>query len=493
MVDSANANSSCPDSDRNKGSLDYLARAREADDDGDFLLSMYLYLAAFQKSSKEGATPTDDAIFGLKQAWSLALANKERSLAEYIFELIEPYLTADETATYANQLQSLAFDKLEEFGLSRRDLEDIANSIAEDFADGVMPFMHIEQVVKPQNASAEEAVEAESDVEIEGVAVIEAPAEGSPFEEGEGAEGAEPLNYDTLVGYNSVVEIMHDFGIGMEDDPRFNTLIDVLNARHGLKSKPAMDSLLIRSHAREDANHFMQATLGEIDAPAISMRMEDNFQGMPVLCISTQAADFTPSHSLKDVFANGGVLVLEDLDLWDSPIAEEGNDNNPFIMMQLTRGAREAVGLVRAAVENPDVYVLATASLDGVIDDFFLEMLEPLSLIDIDYPDEEERAYIWMDIAKRHPSLRSVNRKDLVRYSANLARYDIYAATREAIEEAYKIGMVMRRYQPVTRENIFDKLAAYHPLESVEYSELEDEVVKDFQSDLDHIDDILEG
>ena len=64
-------------------------------------------------------------------------------------------------------------------------------------------------------------------------------------------------------------------------------------------------------------------------------------------------------------------------------------------------------------------------------------------------------------------------------------------AAREAIEEAYKIGLMTRRYHPVSRDNIFDKLAAYQPLDSSEYTELEDEVVRDFQSDLNHIDDLL--
>ena len=67
-----------------------------------------------------------------------------------------------------------------------------------------------------------------------------------------------------------------------------------------------------------------------------------------------------------------------------------------------------------------------------------------------------------------------------MRLSANLPRYDIYMAAREAIEEAYKQGLVERRYIPVSRENLFDKLAAYQPLDSAEYAELERLVVSDF-------------
>ena len=48
-----------------------------------------------------------------------------------------------------------------------------------------------------------------------------------------------------------------------------------------------------------------------------------------------------------------------------------------------------------------------------------------------------------------------------------------------------------RRYVPVTRENLFEKLAAYQPLDSEEYLALEEAVVKDFRADLEHIDDLL--
>lgn len=480
--------------------LDYLKRAREADESGDFLLSVYLYLAAFEKSSKEGESPTEDAVFGLKQAWALACANKERSMAEYIFELMEPYLTAEETSLCADKLQSLAFEKLEEFGLSRDELEDMAQMLAEDIALDASPIVRIDRIVKKASrdveAAADEAADSSESYDgdadaaemVSGGASLALPEPQGAFMDEDG-----PLNYDTVVGYDSVIEVMHDFGIGMDEDASFGQLVEMLNLRHGLKQRPALDSFLFRSQVREDANRFMLATLGELNVPAVHMRMEENIQGMPILCISTRTADMGPSQSLKDVFDNGGVLVLEDLDLWESPVGDYSEDGGSFFMIQLTRGAREAVNLVRYAVEKPDVYVIATAALDTMIDEFFLEMLEPLSLIDIDFPNEDERCRIWMDIAKNHPSIRSINKKDLVKYSANLARYDIYMATREAIEEAYKLGLVTRKYQPVTRDNLFDKLAAYHPLESEEYSELEDEVVRDFQMDLDHIDDLLEG
>lgn len=78
-----------------------------------------------------------------------------------------------------------------------------------------------------------------------------------------------------------------------------------------------------------------------------------------------------------------------------------------------------------------------------------------------------------------------------MRLSANMPRYDLYIAVREALEEAYKQGLVERRYQPVTRENLFDKLAAYQPLDSAEYAALENAVISDFVAGLDDLESLL--
>lgn len=490
-----------PNNEDPKGTpFDFLEGAKAADESGNSMLSMYLYLAAFQKSFDASNVPSESAIMGLKHAWSIACANKERSLAEYIFEILEPYLSSEEVSECARQLQGLTFDKLEEFGLSREDLEDMAQAITDDILteDGAVTALEsFMPGIFPENVSAhilpfpsEKPKEKEDEEAIVAVGSEDASSEEEQkdfflFDE-------EGMNYDSIAGFESTVRLMRDFGIGMDNDERYQQLVGMLNARHGVSSKPAPDTMLFRAQAREDAYRFIGATLGEFALPTVRMHMEENFQGIPVLCVSANALDFPQSKSLKDIFSDGGVLVLEDLDLWEPPepmdATEEGN---PFLLMHMTRGAREAMNLISSAVENPKVFVMASASQNGVIDEFFLNVLGAMTVIDIDYPTEEERKSIWMDIAKKHPSFRSINKRDLVAYSANLPRIDIYSAAREAVEEAYKIGLMTKKYRPITRENIFEKLAAYQPLDSNEYSKLEEEVIRNFQDDLDHLDDLL--
>ncbi|OUO90926.1 ribonucleotide reductase subunit alpha [Gordonibacter sp. An230] len=522
------ANNSPSHNDGQANSSDeYLRRAAAACASGDAVLGMHLYLAAFERAQHSDGTPPDeDALAGLKQAWSLACTLKERSIAEYAFERLEPYLTQEEVAACADQLQSLALDKLEEFGLSREDLEDMTDMISQDFlgAGGarLMRVEHVTALGRPAEAKrppggkdgsseadakpavAEDAASADAGSSLVG----EAADSARPSDPGarrtipreadamaglrSTAPAMETISYKDLVGYDETVALMRDFGVGMQHDERFQELVSMLNDRHGLDRMPASDALLFRSPAREDANRFVAATLGELGLPAIRMRMEENLQGVPVLCVMAQADRQPRLNASRTAFEGAGVLVLEDIDLWVSPLVDVAADDlGGFLMASLSRGAREAIGLIRSAVENPDVHVLASAAESSEIDPFFYELLEPLSFIDIDYPSESERADIWMEIARDHPSVRGVDRAVLVRYSAQMPRYDMYMAAREAIEEAYKASLVSRRYVPVTADNLFDKLAAYQPLDSDEYRALEEAVVSGFRRELEHVDDLL--
>lgn len=544
--------------DRGSSSADYLGRAAQACAAGNAVLGMHLYLAAFENASASSGVPEEDAIGGLKQAWALACRLKERSIAEYIFEKMEPFLTSDEVAGCAEQLQRMALDKLEEFGLSREDLEDMTDMISQDFL-GMGGNVLVEHLTGPSlaeslasaqaacghpgrlQAGADEGDAADAAAPADGAegagdaaAGGDAEAKGVPASPGAGpgAHGAsgdapdapaakggaqkkppapvqsllaraideaglkvaptfERVTYADLAGYDSVIQTMRDFGVGMQDDADFKELVELLNTRHGLGRMPAADTLLFRSPAREDASRFMEATLGELDVPSIRMRMDENLQGMPVLCVMAQADNMPQLNSARNEILGAGALMLEDLDLWGSPTADFGDDFGGFPFARLSRGAREALNLIRSAVENPKVHVMASAANVEEIDPFFLDLLEPVSIVDIDYPTPEERVDVWMDIAREHPSLRGVNRSDLVRLSAGMPRFDMYMAAREAIEEAYKDGLALRRYVPVTRENLFEKLAAYQPLDSEEYRALEEACVRDFRADLDHIDDLL--
>lgn len=494
----ADKNSSpSPNNETNNTSAEYLRRAAQACASGDAVLGMHLYLAAFEKATHGTYMPDNAAIDGLRQAWRLACKLKERSLAEYIFEKLEPYMAPEEVAQCAEQLQRLALDKLEEFGLTREDLEDMTDMISEDFLGlASSPFM---MKVEHRDNPLRSVMPFESTQDKESTEIVKQDEEvsvGSALQKAESKTGVfiERLAYKDLVGYRDAIADMNRFGVGMQDDPEFKELVETLNIRHGLKKIPIIDTYLFRAPVREDANQFMGATLGEINLPAIRMHMEENLQGMPVLCVMAQADNHPKLNAAKNAFEGGGVLVLEDIDLWGSPLTDiAAEEMGMFAYTQLSRGAREAINLIRSAVENPEVYVLASAAGDGEVDGFFYDLLDPVTVVDIEDPSSIERVDLWARITSEHPSMRSIDQAALVRYSSGMSRYDIYMAAREAVEDAYKASLVARNYVPVTAESMFDKLAAYQPLDSDEYRQLEDAVIESFKNEIDHIDDLLKG
>ncbi|MBR2804327.1 MAG: ribonucleotide reductase subunit alpha, partial [Eggerthellaceae bacterium] len=217
-------------------------------------------------------------------------------------------------------------------------------------------------------------------------------------------------------------------------------------------------------------------------------------QGVPMLCVTADSSNRPRMNHQQNRFQGPAILVIDELDTWRIPEPPESVEGGmqAFVLANMTRGAREAINLIRSAVEDPNVIVLATSTIGGEVDPFFYEVLEPLTIIDIANPNEQERADIWAEIMQDHPSTRSLDANDLVKFSAGLARYDIYIAAREAIEEAYKAGLVQRSFVPVTSQNILDKIAACQPLDSDEYHALEDRVISDFVDSLDDLEQLLD-
>ncbi len=549
---------------------DYLKRAAHACEAGDLVLGMYLYLAAYEQAAADPNVAQDAAVTGLHEAWRLACDLRERSMAEYVFEKLEPFLMPDEVNEYASELQELALDRLEQFGFSRDDLEEMAESIASDlFSEDGLP-VHIESFLLPtshpdradgaydENMVDEASIADDLRDELPGGVVLPtippfnladmfgaaAPgttdavsqqAEEGAATEGEGernasaqdgaaqagnivptnpgkpvlskprkqedelprmpeseGKGEEPLTYRNLVGYDEAIAIMRDFGIGLQHDHAFQNFVNMMNSRHGLSQMPAMDTVLFRSAIIEDAVRFLEATVGEIGLPVLRMTMEEGMQGMPILCVSTQDKKRPRLNHAQNRFEGPSILIIDYLDTWMVPVPPEGMEGiSGFVAANMSRGAREAITLIRSAVEDPRIFVFATASTMGEVDPFFYELLEPMTVIDISNPTETERDAIWAEILSHHPSLRDLERSELTRLSAGLSRFDIYMAAREAVEEAYKTGMTHRMFVPVSKQNIYDKLAACFPLDSAEYQAVEDEVVESFRNDLDHLEDLI--
>ncbi|ANE22557.1 hypothetical protein AAY81_04810 [Denitrobacterium detoxificans] len=418
---------------------DLLRMAGRAYDDDRLSQAAHLYIAAFDSANQVSGDVEPQYVEGLRRAWNVACKLKERALAEYVFEKLEPYATGEETARNAEALQSMALEKLEEFGFSHDEVQDMSELLG----------------VEPSSDDDSSAPEAES------------------------------FTYADLIGYDKTIKRMRERGIGMGDDGEFSEFMEMLHKRHGLESIPSVETILFRSKAREDANRFMVATAGELGLPVVRMFMDESPQGYPVLCIMTSREFRGKARFSRLGFQGPAVLMLENIDLWGAPVSVDSEDGEASFTQQLTRGAREAVNFIRASVEHPDVWVLASCSEEKDLEAFFYDILDPVDIVQIDTPGKRERAAIWQHACALFPSLRFLDRDELISYSKHMTRFDMYTAARHAVEQAYNESIRKRVYVPVTRENLYEKIASYQPLESKEYRALEDTLVDALRVELD--------
>lgn len=549
----------------------YLQRAASAVEDGDIILGIHLYMAAYERALRENRIPNEAVLEGMGKAWDLALRAKQRSLAEYIFEKLEPFWSPEEMAAHAEELQKLAFDKLEEFGFDRSLVEDVADMVSQDLMDSSedvlyrfdgdvaqnsgMPLKGVKQ--PDQNASKEftehsEAQSASKDVQdhfehrnessTHDSNSVSSDLKEALVSHGQGSKNTESDNssnhetpsaeihstvvppdsplaaafaqlsslafggqseetqevvqqkfdYRNLVGFDKAIKYMAKLGVGRGNDPEFAQFLEMLNFRHGLPGMPGLGTLVFRSPAREDANCFMVATVGELGLPAIRMRLDRNAMGQVVLCVMA-SPNFKARLSgvSRGGFDSPTVVVLEDLDLWDLPFLDGSDDIQSLLSIQLSRGAREALALVQAALTSPEATVLISASEPSEIDPFFWDLIGQHRVVDIDLPDEAERREIWRSEQSQHPSMRGLNVGQLVDFSRTLSRFEIYAISNEAVEEAYRKSVEHNTFCAVETGDILMRLSNFMPLESEEYQQVEDLAVESFRRELSNLDDLL--
>ena len=453
----------------------YLERADRAWTGGDRSLAMHLYLAAFEKAQEAGDQPAPGFVEGLKRAWEEACDQKERALAAYVFEKLEPFQDEEESAENAKRLHELdGHDPEESPAPAPRESGDLAELISNHLS-GLQALMDL-----PGSAAVAAFIP-----QAEGAAssARDGSAGDAAGDDAGAADGGIGVDYDSLTGYGRAIELMRPYGVGVKRDAAFERFVADMRARHGIDAMPRTDTILLRSESREDANEFMLATAGEIGQDAVRMYMDETPQGFPVLCVMTSPGFKRRPRAPRNGFEGPGVLMLEDIDLWEVPAV--GDDVPEGMVPQLSRGAREAVAFIQMAVENPQVTVLATADADARPEGFFATLLGPVSAVDIDLPDAAERAQIWERQQEEHASLADLDAASLVAYTKGLSRSEIAEAARVAVEEAYRQSIARRAYVPVSKDNIIDKIAAFQPFDTPEYRALEDAAVLEFMRQID--------
>lgn len=458
-----------PAGDTSIGYGAYLNLADHSAQSGRKAEAMMLYLTAYETAAQVqiGKLPDDHpAVEGLHRAWNLACETDDRSIAEAVFGRLQGHLSPAESREYATRLQDLSAQKLKQFGLGAPQMAVSGSEVSGSIKESIMEKL-AGLGLDAGNGDA--------------ALLPEIPSE-------EDDADRDRLTYDDLVGFETAVMDMRQRGYGLSGDAAFADFIASLNRRHGIDGLPSFETLLFRAPSREDAARMMFATAGELDQPVIRIRMDTNSNGAAVLCIM---ASPQIRNKFGFVFAESGergIVILEDVDMWGLPV-DDTDENGAANQPHLSRGAQKAIALIRASVDNPNVVVMASASTQGRLEDYMVDLLSPLSPIDIQMPTYAERTRLWTALVREHESLARLDVVKLVQVSANMSRFDIAMCTRDAIEQAYRESILKREYVRVTEQNIYEKLAACQPLDSPEYQLLEDALVADFARDLDQLDD----
>lgn len=300
MLGRSNINSSSNSNDEiSKKFYELSKQATFAESNGDYLSAVNLYLAAYE-AAKNSEDLLKDAVEGIKKAWNIVLAQKNRPLAEYVFDALCKHMKEPEINTYSDQLHDLMLDKLKGLGVPVGHLQDTnsandALNKMKDFISGMddKKTQEPKQIQKPKEEKHTENKSADKDAYY---------------------IRREINKYDNLVGFDNAIQNMRKTGVvGKENSERMQ-LVERLNKEHGLNRISFSETMIFTSPSRVDANLFMEATASEIGLPCIQMHMDDNVQGSSVLCMMAPADSNFRLNPSRTGFNGKGILMLEDVD-----------------------------------------------------------------------------------------------------------------------------------------------------------------------------------
>lgn len=298
------------------------------------------------------------------------------------------------------------------------------------------------------------------------------------------------FTYYEVAGYRNAISRLRQLGIGLSDDESSKDMMRALNKFHGLATRPARKPLILTGNDIDDVNVLLEATLEELNMPTVKCKFETSFQGFGGLTTIANKQAMRVSRSENPYFhvaREGGCLVLENLDLWDfSPFGfqEELIIQSLVFKMQVPKQNRAVFDVLRDAVNNPAVVIVATSGDTNIESDDFAELIGDADVVCVESPDDVERHDIWSTLIQEHPSLNGLEVFELVALSSGMSRNDIIDSAKEAIQEAYYDGIKYAGCKAISKENIFEKLIVRQDAESQEFKLLQDSLIKSFSSSI---------
>lgn len=298
------------------------------------------------------------------------------------------------------------------------------------------------------------------------------------------------FTYYEVAGYRDAISKLRKLGIGFSDNENAQEIMKSLNKFHGVSTRPARKPLILAGKDIDDVSVLLEATLEELNMPTVKCKFETGIQGFGGISTiaNKQAIRVSRGESpYLHITKNGGCLALENIESWDfSPFGyqEDFIIQNLVFRMQAPKQNRATFDILREAVKNPAVVIVATTDDTNVCSDDYAGLFGDADIISIEPPDDCERHDIWGSLIQEHPSLYDMDVFELVALSNGMGRTDIIESAKEAIQEAYYDGIKNANCKAITKENIFEKLIVRQDAESEEFKLLQESLLKSFSSSI---------
>jgi len=460
----------------------FLDAAEYAVESGQTRLAIHLFCAAFEVSEKEGLAPAPRVIEGMRKAWDLACERGDRSTAETIFGELTPYNSPEQTEQGMLQLQRLAVNQLEEMGLSRSDLEGMAQAVSQELMNyGGEELMDTLRDVLRRMGGKDKTELSMQKINKKGITSEHDKQASEPKEHA--------FNYSTLAGFDSTLARMREYGFLSAGDMIYRQFVEQAAALHGLSGPALMEHFVFYGESREDVSLFAHATAGEIGWPVLNMQVDLDGQGNGSIKLSGpfKRSLFGPP-DLTEV-TTPCVLLIENIDFLQDMFSSEQRAVTPGTKHGHSQSGRpiqaEVTGYLRALLYRSGVFLIATTDRPDALREPLRSLIGSHQEIEVALPTAEERTDVLHWFANEHPSFSELDFEELSRLSEGISRHDLAVAARAAVESAYRKSLKTGWFHNVSFSEVLAHLAPMVDHDSPIYQELEDAAVAQFKIELE--------
>ena len=462
----------------------------------DFRHALPMLLVAFEfltdELSNENCDNKEDVVKSvslcLKSAWQIAFDNDSLGLCDYIYsELMEPY--KNQIDTYDEMAKDMAervCEGVRSQGIS--DLKQFAQLLGPESGDAPA----LDEVIASVLSKSDENVPSNHGKDKKHNGSNTSTSRSEKEQKAYDEFLAQIPSYQEIHGFGEPIGAMKKLGFKVADNSEDANFINKLNAYHGISGPKMTSNYLFRSDLRDDTRMFMLSTFKEVGHKAVRFFVEHDISGNFELKMNVSSIKPSGPVNLAEIlFEDSGVLILEDIDMWshllDAPFSSTPNP----LQIHRARNITEVLNLIERALNDPDIFVLASASADCsnflVVED--LEIF--FEIVDISCPTQAEKADLFDWLISQYPSLAQINVEKLTSLESTLSRCEIRNIAGDIVDDAYKYSFANKRVQKITTNDFLMKFSGVFIPESDEFKSISAEVVEDFMGDINSLEDFI--